>query len=137
MAGRLFLLFSVVPLLELYLLIKIGSFIGALNTVLLVLLTALLGVTLARLEGLRTWRQINESLARGIVPAEELIDSVLIFTGGVLLLTPGVITDAFALVLLIPQTRTLFKRWLRRKFDRMVATGNIRVHQHSGNLDNF
>ena len=137
MVGRLFLLFTVVPLLELYLLIKIGSFIGALNTVLLVVLTALLGVTLARLEGLRTWRQINDSLARGIVPAEELIDSVLIFTGGVLLLTPGVMTDLFALVLLIPQTRTLFKRWLRRKFDGMVATGNIRIHQQSGNFDNF
>ena len=114
--GRLFLVFTLVPLLELYILIKIGGYLGAFPTVALVVLTALLGVVLARFEGLRTLQQIRQSLSQGIVPAEEMVDGVLIFVGGILLIVPGVLTDLFALVLLIPYTRTIFKRWLRRRF---------------------
>jgi len=130
MMARLFLLFTVVPLLELYILIKIGGYIGAFPTVGLVVLTALLGFVLARFEGLRKLEQIKRSLSLGIVPAEEMLDGVLIFVGGVLLIIPGVLTDLFALILLIPYTRTIFKRWLRRRFDRMIATGNVRLHYY-------
>jgi Protein affecting phage T7 exclusion by the F plasmid len=130
MMARLFLLFTVVPLLELYILIKIGGYIGAFPTVGLVVLTALLGFVLARFEGLRKLQQIKRSLSLGIVPAEEMLDGVLIFVGGVLLIIPGVLTDLFALILLIPYTRTIFKRWLRRRFDRMIATGNVRLHYY-------
>lgn len=128
MLGRLLLLFTIVPLIELYILIKIGSYIGGLNTVLLVVATALLGAFLARLEGLRTLQQIQSSLSQGQIPAEELIDGVLILVGGIMLITPGVLTDLFALVLLFPFTRTYFKRWLRRRFDRMVSSGSVRLH---------
>jgi UPF0716 protein FxsA len=128
MLGRLALLFTIVPLAELYLLIKIGSHIGGLNTIVFVILTALLGAFLARLQGLRTLQQIQLSLSQGRIPAEEVIDGVLILAGGILLVTPGVLTDLFALVLLFPFTRTHFKRWLRRRFDRMVATGDVRLH---------
>ena len=133
MMARLFLLFTVVPLLELYILIKIGGYIGAFPTVGLVVLTALLGFVLARFEGLRKLQQIKRSLSLGIVPAEEMLDGVLIFVGGVLLIIPGVLTDLFALVLLIPYSRTIFKRWLRRRFDRMIATGNVRLHYYGRN----
>jgi UPF0716 protein FxsA len=133
MMARLFLLLTVVPLLELYILIKIGGYIGAFPTVGLVVLTALLGFVLARFEGLRKLQQIKRSLSLGIVPAEEMLDGVLIFVGGVLLIIPGVLTDLFALILLIPYTRTIFKRWLRRRFDRMIATGNVRLHYYGRN----
>jgi len=133
MMARLFLLFTVVPLLELYILIKIGGYIGAFPTVGLVVLTALLGFVLARFEGLRKLQHIKRSLSLGIVPAEEMLDGVLIFVGGVLLIIPGVLTDLFALILLIPYTRTIFKRWLRRRFDRMIATRNIRLHYYGRN----
>jgi UPF0716 protein FxsA len=133
MMARLFLLFTVVPLLELYILIKIGGYIGAFPTVGLVVLTALLGFVLARFEGFRKLEQIKRSLSQGIVPAEEMLDGVLIFVGGVLLIIPGVLTDLFALILLIPYTRTIFKRWLRRRFDRMIATGNVRLHYYGRN----
>jgi UPF0716 protein FxsA len=128
MVGRLLLLFAVIPVAELLILIKIGSHIGALNTLALVVLTAVLGLMLVRLEGLRTLRQIQLSLSQGEIPAEELIDGILIFVSGILLLTPGVLTDVFALILLIPYTRMHFKRWLRRRFDRMMASGNVRLH---------
>ena len=89
MLGRLILLFTIVPLVELFILIKIGSQIGAVNTLVLVIATAVLGAMLARMEGLRTLQQIQSSLARGHIPAEELIDGVLIFAGAILLITPG------------------------------------------------
>jgi UPF0716 protein FxsA len=127
MRGRLILVFTIVPLAELYILIKIGSHIGGFNTILLVLVTTVLGALLARLQGLRTLRQIQLSLSQGQIPAEELIDGVLILFGGILLVIPGVLTDLFALVLLLPFTRTYFKRWLRRRFDRMMASGNVRL----------
>jgi len=130
MMSRFFLLFTLVPLLELYILIKIGSYIGAFQTVALVVFTALFGIVIARIEGLRKLQQIKQSLSQGIVPAEEMVDGVLIFVAGILLIIPGVLTDLFALVLLIPYTRTIFKRWLRRRFDRMVATRNIRLHYY-------
>lgn len=133
MVARLFFLFILVPLLELYILIKIGGYLGAFQTVALVVLTALLGVVLVRFKGLRTLHQIRQSLSQGIVPAEEMVDGVLIFIGGILLITPGVLTDLFALVLLIPYSRTIFKRWLRRRFDRMVASGNVRLQYYGRN----
>lgn len=132
MLGRIFLFFTIVALVELFILIKIGGHIGALNTILLVIFTVLLGAMLVRMEGLRTLRQIQSSLAQGQLPAEELIDGVLIFAGGILLLTPGVLTDLGALILLLPYTRMHFKRWLRRRFDRMVASGNIRLNYRRG-----
>ena len=137
MLGRIFLFFAIVPVVELFILIKIGAHIGALNTILLVILTAALGTLLVRREGLRTLRQIQSSLAQGQIPAEELLDGLLIFAAGVLLLTPGVLSDVCALGLLFPYSRMHFKRWLRRRFDRMVASGNVRLHYHSDRSQNF
>ena len=130
---RLALVFIGLPLLELYILIKIGSYLGLFLTIALIIFSGLLGLLLARFEGLRTLHQIRRNLSQGIVPAEEMVDSVLIFVGGVLFVVPGVITDVAALVLLIPFTRTIFKRWLRRRFDRMVERGNVRLQYQGKN----
>jgi UPF0716 protein FxsA len=133
MLGRVLLLFAIVPFIEIFVLIKIGSVIGALNTILLLITMAVLGTLLARLEGLRTLRQIQTSLSEGQVPAEELIDGVLIFIAGVLLVIPGILSDLLALILLVPFSRTHFKRWLRRRLDRMAASGRLRLyHDRSG-----
>ena len=106
MLARLILLFVFVVLAELFILIEIGSYIGGFNTILLVFMTAMLGALLARRQGLRTLQQIQLSLSQGQIPAEELIDGMLILAGGILFLTPGVLTDLFALVLLFSTTRT-------------------------------
>jgi UPF0716 protein FxsA len=134
---RLALLFIGLPLLELYILIKIGSHLGPFLTIALIIFSGLLGLLLARFEGLRTLHQIRQNLSQGILPAEEMLDSVLIFAGGVLFVVPGVITDFAALVLLIPFTRTIFKRWLRRRFDRMVERGNVRLQYHNKTRDDY
>jgi UPF0716 protein FxsA len=132
MFGRLFLLFTVIPLVELYLLIKVGGVIGALNTILLIIGTGLLGAYLAKLEGIRTFNQIQQNLNQGVMPAEELLDGVIILVAGLMLITPGILTDVCGFLLLIPPTRFAFKRWLRRRFDRMVASGNVRIYSQGG-----
>ena len=123
---KLFLAFTLVPFIEIYLLIKIGAQVGAFNTILIVILTGLLGASLARLEGIKTMTKVRESLNRGELPAEEMLDAMLIFVAGVVLLTPGFITDLTGLALLVPQARFWFKRWLRKKFDEWLEKTNGR-----------
>lgn len=117
---KLFLLFTVVPALELYLLVQIGKVIGAPETVLGVILMGALGSWLAKREGLGLLRQLSEDLNQGIPPADRLVEGLLIIVGAVLLVTPGVITDLFGIFFLLPLTRRplarLAKGWLVRTF---------------------
>lgn len=121
MLGRLFLLFTIVPLAELYLLLEIGEWMGAGPTIALVLVTGLLGATLARREGARVLRSWQESMAQMQMPEEGVLSGVLVLVGGVLLVTPGVITDVVGLSLLFPPTRRVFakvvKRWAEKRFE--------------------
>ena len=128
MLFKLFLAFTIIPFLEIYLLIEIGSHLGALNTVIIVVLTGFLGALLARFQGLQTMLKVRETLNRGEMPAVELLDALLIFVAGVVLLTPGFLTDIAGLLLLIPQTRLLLKRWLRKKIDEWIRRNQINVN---------
>lgn len=127
---KLFLCFTLIPVVELYLLIKVGTIIGGFNTVLLVILTGFAGAWLAKMEGMHTMLKVRMNLQQGITPAEELLDAVIILVAGVVLITPGLITDFFGLMLLWPVTRNYFKRILRRKFDEMQARGNINITRY-------
>ena len=86
---KLFLAFTIIPFIEIYILVKIGSYLGAFNTVVIVILTAFLGALLARYQGFQTMLRVRESLERGEMPAEELLDALLILLAGIVLLTPG------------------------------------------------
>ncbi len=119
------LLFTVLPALELVVLIKVGGVIGAWNTVLIILLTGILGAYLARLQGFIVLRRIQEQLARGCLPNAELLDGLMILIGGIVLLTPGFITDVFGFVLLIPWTRRLIKGGIRHQFESMIRDGRV------------
>ncbi|MCG8684326.1 MAG: FxsA family protein [Desulfobacterales bacterium] len=127
MLFRLFLCFTLIPVIELYLLINLGSVIGGFNTVLLVILTGFAGAWLARMEGLNTMLKVQQNLNQGIMPAEELIDALIILIAGLVLITPGLLTDVAGLMLLWPFTRNKFKRFLRKKFDEMNAKGSINI----------
>jgi UPF0716 protein FxsA len=126
---KLFLAFTLIPIIELYLLIEVGTIIGALNTVILVIATGFAGAWLARLQGMQTMIRVRSSLQQGIMPTEELMDALLIFMAGIVLLTPGFITDVAGLLLLIPETRSHFKRFLRYKFDRWIQNQNIHIQR--------
>ena len=97
--------FIVLPILEMYVLISVGSNIGAFNTILLVLLTALIGLALLRVQGFRTLINARNKLGMAQLPAEEMITGIFLAIGGALLLTPGFITDLFGLLCLVPATR--------------------------------
>ena len=137
----LFLLFIILPAIELLILIKVGTKIGALNTLILVLLIGALGAQLARLQGFRVIQKIQDNLNHGVMPSSELLDGVLILAGGLLLLTPGFITDIFGLFLLIPPTRALvkflFKKKLQSKMDRGEAVSIARFSNSSQDYDDI
>ncbi len=124
---KLFLAFTLVPFLEIYLLIKIGAYIGAFNTVMIVILTGFLGALLARYQGLQTILRVREHLDRGEIPASEMLDALLILVAGIVLLTPGFLTDIAGLILLIPRTRSLFKEWVRRKFAQWINQNRVNI----------
>ena len=117
---RLLLLFALVPLAELALLIRLGSHLGVTPTVALVLVTGTAGAFLARNQGLRAWQRLQHELAAGRFPAEEIFDGVLVLGGGLLLLTPGLITDLIGFAALIPGTRALIKARLQRRVRRRL-----------------
>ncbi|HEY6145418.1 MAG TPA: FxsA family protein [Solirubrobacterales bacterium] len=110
----LILVFIVVPIAELYVIIQVGQLIGVVPTLLLLLADAVLGSMLLKHQGRGAWRRFNEALAGRRFPGREVADGARIIVGGTLLLTPGFITDIFGLFLLIPPTRALTRRLLKR-----------------------
>jgi UPF0716 protein FxsA len=125
--GKLLLLFTVVPLVELYLLLFIGDVVGFWPTVGIVLFTGVLGAWLAKREGLRVFRKWQEALAEYRMPEEGVLGGVLVLVGGVLLVTPGVLTDLVGFLLLVPPTRRLVAAVVRRRVERRIADGSIHV----------
>ncbi len=129
------ILFIVVPLVELYLIIEIGSMIGALWTVLLVVLTAVIGVSLLRIQGLSTLNRARNSMAMGTMPAMEMMEGMALAVGGALLITPGFITDTLGFLCLIPATRRAMIRYLMARSVMVGSTynsQNYRHHPHQG-----
>jgi UPF0716 protein FxsA len=127
MFGRLFLLFTVIPLVELYLLIRIGTWIGALPTVLIVLGTGFVGAWLARLQGFQVWMQIRFEINEGRFPGTPLLDGLLLLAAGLFLVTPGVLTDILGFALIIPVTRVPIRRWMAEKLRRMMDSGTVEI----------
>ncbi|HET6551501.1 MAG TPA: FxsA family protein [Solirubrobacter sp.] len=111
----LVVLFIVVPIAELALLIQVGQLIGVWWTIAALIADAVLGSVLLRSQGRAAWRRFNGALAEGRIPHREVVDGVLVIFGGVLLLTPGFITDIFGLLFLFPPTRVLMRRLLIRR----------------------
>jgi UPF0716 protein FxsA len=129
MLVKLFLAFTLIPALEIFLFIEIGKSIGTLNTFGLVILSGFAGAWLARLQGMETMMRVRRNLDEGVMPAEELLDALIIFAAGIVLLTPGFFTDVLGLLLLFPPSRFHFKRFLRRRFDQWVQEGNVQVRR--------
>ncbi len=112
----LVLLFIVVPIVEIYVIIQVGEAIGALWTIALLVADSILGSVLMGAQGRAAWRRFNDAIARGRVPAREVLDGVLVIFGGALLLTPGFVTDIFGLAFLLPPTRAVIRRLLVGRF---------------------
>lgn len=116
MALLLFVLFVVVPIVELAVIIQIGREIGVLPTIALLIAASVLGTALMRSQGRATWLRFNAALAEGRVPGREVMDGALIIFGGALLLTPGFLSDVLGLFLLLPPTRAIVRKLLAARF---------------------
>lgn len=130
--GRLFLLFVGVPLLELYLLVQVGQVVGVLPTIGLVVLTGVAGAALARLEGLRTVWKLRSEMTSGRLPSGALLDGAAILVGGALLLTPGILTDIVGFSFLLPPTRKVLLKWVRKGLEGRLKSGAIRITHIGG-----
>ncbi len=123
MFGILAILFLVIPIVEIYLIIQVGSALGVAETVGLLILISLVGAWLVRREGLGILARLQRSLAEGQLPTNELIDGLLVLFAGALMLTPGFFTDAVGLLLLFPPTRAIVRTILKHRFRGRVQVG--------------
>lgn len=114
------LLFLVVPILELYVLLQVGHAIGALNTVALLIAVSVVGAWMSKRQGLNVLQRVKTQLERGQMPGAELVDGLLVFFAGALLLTPGFLSDCLAIALLLPPVRAVVRRMVRNWFERRV-----------------
>ena len=140
MFGYMIILFTVVPAVELAVLIKVGGYIGVGNTLTIIILTGVAGAYLARLQGFLVLRDIQENLSQGKMPSTQLLDGLMILVGGLVLLTPGFITDIIGFVLLIPWTRSLIKLLLQSKFEAMIKQGqgnSININSVNHNREEY
>ena len=117
----LILVFIVVPIAELYVILKVGDSIGLLPTVLILAADSIIGTVLLRSQGRAVWRRFNAALGEGRMPHREVMDGVLVIFGGAFLITPGFITDLVGLLLLIPPTRAVIRRIVTRRLGQRAA----------------
>lgn len=127
---RLLLLFIAVPLVELALLIEVGRRIGTLATIALIVVTGIAGAALARHQGLRVLGHVRSELAAGRLPADSLIDGIIILVAAALLVTPGVLTDTIGFLCLVPALRRRLKAALWRRLEAGVREGRWRASVH-------
>ena len=130
----LFLVFIVVPVMELFLLIQVGQLIGTWETVTLVLLTGVVGAYAAKTQGRALLHRFQQQLQQGELPTESLSHGLLILIGGILLITPGLITDTVGLAMILPITRALFLKILLGFIQRGLRLGRIHVESHHGDF---
>lgn len=123
------LLLIIIPALEIGLLVLSGQAIGLVPTVLLIITTGILGAYLAKKQGIETIRKAQRDMQYGQMPGDAIMDGICILVGGVVLLTPGFITDALGFLLLLPATRRMFKPFFYRLFKRWINKGNVIIYR--------
>lgn len=127
----LFLLFIIIPIAEMWILIEVGQWLGALPTILLVMLTAMLGISLLRMQGVSTLTRAQQRMQQGEMPAQEMLEGIALAVGGALLLTPGFMTDAFGFACLIPASRKKLAAMAVAQFSRSQMKMYAEYHTQS------
>lgn len=143
MLAKLFLAFTIIPLLELLVLIPLGQEIGVWPTIAIVVATAATGAWLGKMQGLGAWKRIQGELASGQLPGDSILDGLLILIACTLLITPGVLTDVVGIALLIPPARKPIKKYLKRRFTKqlqnpsftVIDVSSSRHHEHGPRTD--
>ena len=122
---KILILFVMVPVIELYILIEVGKKIGSLSIIGIIILTGIIGAYLVKSQGFMILRKIQNDLNEGIMPGDSLIQGAIILAGGILLLTPGFVTDIVGFIFLIPVSRNIVKKYLLKWLQGKIKEGNI------------
>ncbi|MFW6287709.1 MAG: FxsA family protein [bacterium] len=130
---RLILIFTIIPLLEITLLIKMSNIFGIIYTVILVGITGLIGAVLSKKQGTSVLQKIRKSIEEGMMPADSLLDGLLILIGGILLITPGIITDLGGFCCIIPLSRARVKKITKNSLSRFISTGTFQFSRGDNN----
>jgi UPF0716 protein FxsA len=128
---KLFSIFLIVPLIELYLLIKIGGLIGALNTVIIVLIAASVGAYLAKIQGFHVLHHMQEATNQGRMPGNELLHGLFVLIGGFALITPGILTDVIGFSMLIPHIREIYVRLAKEVLRKKLVKGRSQMGMYT------
>ncbi|MCB9070198.1 MAG: membrane protein FxsA [Calditrichae bacterium] len=132
MFAKLLFVFVTIPLVEMLILIKLGEAIGFWPTMAMVVVTGIIGASLAKAQGFLALNRIRSELNTGKLPADELVDGLLILIGGIVLLTPGLLTDLAGFSLMVPAIRTVIRKWLQRRFKGFLSNrSNVFVTGYS------
>lgn len=129
MVAVLFLVFLVVPFLELFVILQVGQAVGALNTVALLIVVSMLGAWLVKREGFSVVRRARARAAQGAVPGRELVDGVMIVFAGALLITPGFLSDVIGVLLLLPPVRAALRGTVTRRLGRRAGFASFDRHR--------
>ncbi|MFQ5963265.1 MAG: FxsA family protein [Candidatus Scalinduaceae bacterium] len=135
MLVRLILLFTFIPLIELYLLIQVGKYLGAFTTVAIVFVTGIAGGILARGQGLNVYRHIKMDMQNGVIPTNGLLDGLFILVAGALLVTPGLITDVVGFLIMIPGFRRWLKKLLKKRIMHKFESSQFHFHSSYHSAD--
>ena len=122
---KLLILFVLIPVTELYILIEVGKKIGSLTTIGIIILTGIIGAYLVKGQGIMILKKIQNDLNEGIIPGDSLIQGAIILAGGILLLTPGFVTDIIGFIFLIPVSRRVVKKYLLKWLKGKIKEGNF------------
>lgn len=128
MLFKLIMLFTVTPLIELAFLLKLGAETEWWIPVVIVIVTGIIGGILAKSQGAGVMRKISAEMRAGNIPGEALLDAMFVLVGGAFLVTPGLITDAIGFICLIPPSRRLLKKWIKKWFARQIDRGRFIAH---------
>jgi UPF0716 protein FxsA len=126
---KLMLIFIFVPLIELYFLLEIGQMIGIFSTIMVIVFTGALGVSIARKQGYQVVNNIRANLNAGRIPTDDLVSALLILIGGVTLLTPGFLTDITGFLLILPGSRDIIAKIVKKRFIKYVEENKVEVHR--------
>ena len=126
---KLFLLFTLIPVIELSLLIEIGSYIGIMNTIVIVILTAIIGAYMVRMEGMGVMYRIQKNMQEGVFPGEELISGAMILVAGALLLTPGFFTDVIGFLMVIPISRSYISNLIKKYIEKKISNDEFNINR--------
>ena len=132
MLARLFFIFTTATLVEVFVLVQLGRWMGLLPTLALIIVTGFLGAVMARNQGSMVLERVRTDLEAGRIPTEPAMDGLFILLAGAFLMTPGALTDLVGFALLIPPVRIPLKRWLRRRARQWIAEGRLRVRGPTG-----